>query len=127
MTRTRSPHSSSRRAAAHRRTCTTPRTPTGSAQVDAKGLLAKVDPATLANVPVQDSGLDHNWVGVTARISCMIYNTKLVSAAQLPRSIMELGSTEWAGKLGVDSGETDFWPLVDAVYQRQGSTSRSRG
>lgn len=92
------------------------------AQVDAKGLLAKVDPATLANVPVQDSGLDHNWVGVTARISCMIYNTKLVSAAQLPRSIMELGSTEWAGKLGVDSGETDFWPLVDAVYQRQGST-----
>ncbi|MGO9793165.1 MAG: extracellular solute-binding protein [Solirubrobacteraceae bacterium] len=90
------------------------------AKVDDNGLLAKVQPATLANIPVQDSAADHDWVGVTARVSCLIYNTSEVRAADLPTSILDLGDVEWEGKLGVDSGETDFWPLVDSVYQTHG-------
>ncbi len=93
------------------------------ALVDQDGLLAKVDPATLANVPAQDSAADHDWVGVTARVSCLIYNTRLVGAAQLPSSILDLAGLTWEGKVGVDSGETDFWPLVDSVFRSEGQTA----
>ena len=90
------------------------------ALVDAAGLLTKVDPSTLANVPRQDSAADGDWVGVTARVSCMIYNTKLLRRSQLPQSIIELEQPKWQGKIGLDSGETDFWPLVVSVDHAYG-------
>ncbi len=90
------------------------------AMVDERGLLAPVDASTRANVPAQDSAADGHWVGVTARVSCLIYNTELVKASQLPHSIIDLGGPHWYGKTGVDSGETDFWPLVDSVYRSKG-------
>ncbi len=90
------------------------------ALVDTAGLLAKVDPATLANIPAQDSAGDHDWVGVTARVSCLIFNTSEVKPQELPASIMGLAQLQWVGKLGVDSGETDFWPLVDSVVRHYG-------
>ncbi|MGO9899988.1 MAG: extracellular solute-binding protein [Solirubrobacteraceae bacterium] len=93
------------------------------ALVDQEGLLEKVDPATLANIPVQDSAADHDWVGVTARVSCLIYNTREVKVADLPSSILDLAQPDWVGKVGVDSGETDFWPLVDSVFRSGGRTA----
>ncbi len=90
------------------------------ALVDAAGLLAKVDPSTLANVPRQDSAADGDWVGVTARVSCMIYNTRELRRSQLPTSIIKLEQPIWQGKIGLDSGETDFWPLVVSVDKAYG-------
>jgi iron(III) transport system substrate-binding protein len=69
---------------------------------------------------VQDSGADHDWVGVSARVSCVIYNTSNVKRSQLPRSILDLAAPRWLGKIGIDSGETDFWPLVDSVLRSKG-------
>ena len=90
------------------------------ALVDAAGLLTTVDRSTLANVPRQDSAADGDWVGVTARVSCMIYNTKALRRSQLPRSIIDLEQPIWQGKIGLDSGETDFWPLVVSVDHTYG-------
>ena len=43
-----------------------------------KGLLASVDPSTLANTPSRFNSPDGKWVGVTARVSVMVYNTSLL-------------------------------------------------
>jgi iron(III) transport system substrate-binding protein len=90
------------------------------ALVDRDGLLAKVDPSTLAAIPSRDSAADGNWVGITARVSCLIYNTRAIKPSQVPTTIMQLADRKWYGKLGIDAGETDFWPVVDSVDKGSG-------
>jgi iron(III) transport system substrate-binding protein len=90
------------------------------ALADSRGLLAQVDPSTLAQVPRADSAADGRWVGVTARVSCLVYNTRALRPSQLPTSIMQLAEQKWRGRLGFDSGETDFWPLVVSVEHTYG-------
>jgi iron(III) transport system substrate-binding protein len=92
-------------------------------QLDDRGLLAKVDPATLADVPAADSAANGDWVGVSARVSCMVYNPSKVSAAQLPRSILDLANPQWKGKIEIAPSETDFWPLVSSVARTKGNAA----
>ncbi|GAA4401806.1 extracellular solute-binding protein [Tsukamurella soli] len=89
-------------------------------QLDQKGLLAKVDSATLAAVPKQDSAATGDWVGVSARISGLIYNTSKLTAAQLPKSIMDLADPAWKGRIEIAPAETDFWPVVSSVLHTYG-------
>ncbi len=51
--------------------------------LSAKGLLAKVTPATLASVPATDSGPNGDWVGVLARENVLAYNTGMVKEEDL--------------------------------------------
>jgi iron(III) transport system substrate-binding protein len=89
-------------------------------QLDQKGLLAKVDPATLASVPKADSAASGNWVGVSARISGITYNTGQLTSAQLPQSIMDLAGPAWKDKIEIAPSETDFWPVVSSVLHAYG-------
>lgn len=93
------------------------------AQLDQKGLLAPVNAATLANVPAADSAVNGNWVGVSARVSAMVYNPVKVSAAQLPTSVLGLADPKWKGKIEIAPGETDFWPIVSSVARADGQTA----
>jgi iron(III) transport system substrate-binding protein len=92
-------------------------------QLDDRGLLAKVDPATLANVPAADSAADGDWVGVSARMSVLAYNTKKLTPAQLPKSVMDLASPEWKGKIELAPTETDFWPIVSSIARAKGQAA----
>jgi iron(III) transport system substrate-binding protein len=85
------------------------------ARLDEKGLLAPIDAAALGQVPASDSATDHNWIGVSARVSTLVYNTNDLSPAQLPTSILDLADPKWKGKLDIAPSETDFQPLVTAV------------
>jgi len=49
-----------------------------------KGLLAAVDPSTLARVAAKYSSPAGDWVGVSARVSVIIYNPSLIAKSQLP-------------------------------------------
>ena len=89
-------------------------------QLDQKGLLDKVDAATLAAVPKQDSGATGDWVGVSARISGITYNTGKLTAAQLPKSVMDLAQPQWKGRIEIAPSETDFWPIVSSVRRTYG-------
>ena len=84
-------------------------------------LLAPADKATLAAVPAADSSPAGNWVGVTARISALVYNTKALKPSQLPTSVMDLANPKWAGKLGIAPGETDFQPIITSIADTYGS------
>jgi iron(III) transport system substrate-binding protein len=85
-----------------------------------KGLLAPVDPSTLANTPSRFNAPEGNWVGVSARVSVMVYNTSLLTAAELPKSVMELADPKWAGRIGLAGGETDFQPIVTSIARTYG-------
>ena len=85
------------------------------ALLDEKGLLAPIDAASLAAVPATDSATDHDWIGVSARVSELVYNTKDLTPAQLPTSVLDLADPKWKGKLDIAPSETDFQPIVTAV------------
>jgi iron(III) transport system substrate-binding protein len=85
-----------------------------------KGLLSAVDPSTLARTPTSYNSPDGDWVGVSARVSVLIYNPSLISRNQLPASVMQLADPKYQGKLAIAAGETDFQPIVTSVLKTYG-------
>jgi iron(III) transport system substrate-binding protein len=83
-------------------------------------LLAPVTPATLSLVPDRYSSPEHDWVGVSARVSVLIYNTSLVKPSELPTSILDLAKPVWAGRLALAPSETDFQPIITSVIKTYG-------
>jgi iron(III) transport system substrate-binding protein len=94
--------------------------PPALTMLDNKGLLAKVDAATLAAVPAADSSPKGDWVGVSAREAVFVYNTNLIQQSQLPTSVTDLASAGWRGKLGIAPSETDFTPVVTRMIAAHG-------
>ena len=80
-----------------------------------KGLLAKIEPSTLAKVPVEDSAADGTWVGVLSRENVLGYNPSMIKPADLPASIMDLAKPAWKGKIAIAPADADFLPLTSAV------------
>lgn len=91
-----------------------------------KGLLAPVDPSTLSNTPSRFNSPDGTWVGVSARVSVMVYNTSLLRPSELPTSVMELADPKWAGRIGIAGGETDFQPIVTSIARTYGEDAALR-
>jgi len=77
-----------------------------------QGLLAPVDASTLAKTASKYNSPQGDWVGVSARVSVLIYNPSLISESQLPTSVLQLANPEYKGKLAFAAGETDFQPVV---------------
>lgn len=86
-------------------------------------LLAPVDASTLGAVPSGYSSPSGNWVGVTARVSVLVYNSSDLKPSQLPSSVMDLASPKWAGKLGIAPGETDFQPIITSIADKYGDAA----
>jgi iron(III) transport system substrate-binding protein len=89
-------------------------------QLDERGLLSPVAAATLADVPAQYSAPTKDWVGVSSRVSALVYNSDALSPSQLPTSVLDLADPKWAGKLAISPGETDFQPIVTSVELQYG-------
>ncbi len=88
--------------------------------VDSKGLFAKVEDATLAQVPAQFSPADKDWVGFAARSTVFVYNPTQLKAADLPASIMDLSQPQWKDKVGISPAGADFQAIVSAVLALRG-------
>jgi iron(III) transport system substrate-binding protein len=91
--------------------------------LQAKGLLSAVAPATLASTPSRFNSPEGDWVGVSARVSVLIYNPSLISASQLPQHVSELAAPRYKGKLALAPGETDFQPIVTAYLHANGTAA----
>lgn len=85
-----------------------------------KGMLAKLQVSTLAKTPSRYDSAVGDWVGVSARVSVLIYNPRLIAKSQLPTTVLELADPKYAGKLALAAGETDFQPIVTSVYRAYG-------
>lgn len=88
--------------------------------LQSKGLLAKVDAGTLAKTRVVYDSPQHDWVGVSARVSVLIYNPSRIAKRQLPTSVLQLADRKYRGKLAFAAGESDFQPVVTAVEHAYG-------
>lgn len=85
-----------------------------------KGLLAPVNPATLALTPSQYNSSQGDWAGVSARVSVLVYNPSLIAKSQLPTSVLQLADPKYRGKLVFAPSETDFQPIVTSVLKTYG-------
>jgi iron(III) transport system substrate-binding protein len=85
-----------------------------------RGLLAKVDPSTLALTPTKYNSPEDDWVGVSARVSVLIYNPSLIKKSALPTTVLGLADSKYKGELAFAAGETDFQPIVTAVLKAYG-------
>lgn len=94
--------------------------------VDSKGLFAKVDPATLAQVPSQFSPANGRWTGFAARSTVLVYNTSKVEESELPTSIMELADRRWKGRISFSPSGADFQAIVSAVVEREGKAAAQK-
>jgi iron(III) transport system substrate-binding protein len=91
--------------------------------VDSKDLFAKVDDATLSQVPPQFSPADGRWTGFAARSTVLVYNTDKVTEAELPTSIMQLADPEWKGRISFSPSGADFQAIVSAVVDLKGEAA----
>jgi iron(III) transport system substrate-binding protein len=90
------------------------------------GFLAPVDAATLAAIPKRYDSAQGDWVGVSARVSVLVYNKSKLGRAKLPTSILELASPQWRSKVGFAPSETDFQPLLSAIEKLDGRAAAER-
>jgi iron(III) transport system substrate-binding protein len=88
-----------------------------------KGLLAPVEAATLARTPSKWNSARGDWLGVSARVSVLIYNPGLIKASELPSHVAELADPRYKGKLAFAAGETDFQPIVTSYARTYGETA----
>lgn len=86
-----------------------------------KGLLVPYQSPSAKDIPDLFVDKEHYWTGFGARARVLIYNTKLLSEADLPKSIFELTDAKWQGKVAL------AYPLfgttathVAAMYQTMG-------
>ena len=91
-----------------------------------KGMFAAVEPGTLAAVPPRYDSSTGRWVGVSARVSALVYNTTKLAPASLPGSVLELALPKWSGKVGFAPSETDFQPIVTAIIRLDGAAAAER-
>lgn len=88
--------------------------------VDQAGLLAPLDPATLAQVRNQFRPTSGDWVGFAARATVLAYNPSLIGQPELPASILDLADPRWKGQVAIASGGVDFQAIVSAVLALRG-------
>ena len=91
-----------------------------------KGLLSPVRSSTLAATPAKYNSPQGDWVGVSARVSVLVYNPRLISKSQLPTSVMQLADPRYQGKLALAAGETDFQPIVTSVLRAHGAAATEK-
>lgn len=90
------------------------------ALVQQAGLFAPVDPATLALVGPSYKPANGSWVGIAARSTVLAYDARVLTEAQLPKSIMDLADPAWKGRWAASPGGADFQAIVSAMLQLKG-------
>jgi iron(III) transport system substrate-binding protein len=86
-------------------------------------LLAPVDSSTLSRTPSKYDSPEGDWVGVSARVSVLIYNPKLIAKSALPTTALALADPKYRGKLALAAGETDFQPIVTSMARTYGTAA----
>jgi len=94
--------------------------------LQAKALLAPVYRSTLEHTPARYNSPQADWVGISARVSVIIYNPGLIQRNALPTHVLELADPRYKGKLAFAAGETDFQPIVTSVLRTYGKAATLR-
>ncbi len=93
------------------------------ALVEKAGLFAPVAADTLALVPAGFRPANGQWVGIAARSTVFVYNTKRLTPAQLPKSLLDLADPAWKGRWAASPSGADFQAIVGALLQLKGEAA----
>jgi iron(III) transport system substrate-binding protein len=88
--------------------------------LDAAGRLASLDDELIAAVPEGDAAADAGWVGLSGRVRTLVYNPELVDEADLPDSVLDLTSPEYAGRVAVAPTNGSFQDFVTVLRDQLG-------
>ncbi len=88
--------------------------------LDEAGRLAPLSDTTLDRVAEEFRATDGNWVGITARVRVLVYNTELVDEADLPTSVLDLTDPSYKGRVGVAPSNGSFQDFVTAMRSELG-------
>lgn len=90
------------------------------ALVQRAGLFAPLDRSTidLIDSPFVPEG--GKWAGIAARSTVLTYDTRKLSDAQLPASIMDLADSAWKGRWAAAPAGADFQAIVSAILLLKG-------
>jgi iron(III) transport system substrate-binding protein len=89
-------------------------------------LLAKLPAPILGQLPPREQSPAGDWIGIALRVSSLAYDPARVSAAELPRSVLQLGQPAWKGKIAVAPTDSDFPPVVGAIVATYGKAAATR-
>jgi iron(III) transport system substrate-binding protein len=89
-------------------------------------LLAPVDPATIAQVDPAYVPSSHEWVGIAARATVLVYNPSKIAESELPASIMDLAEPKYAGRWSAAAGGADFQAIVSAILATKGEEATTK-
>ena len=92
-------------------------------QVDNAGLFAKLDAATLEQVPDQFRPSTGTWTGIAARSTVLVYDKRKLNESQLPASMLDLAKPEWKGRWAASPSGADFQAIVSALLQLKGEAA----
>lgn len=91
--------------------------PGGLGAVADAGLLATLPADLLDQVDARFADPDGEWVGVSGRARVVVYNTNLLSEADLPTSIEGFTDPIWNGRIGLPPTNGSFQTMVTAMRQ----------
>ena len=95
----------------------------GMVLVDSAGLLEKLPQDILDEVPTALRPSSGNWTAIAARSTVFAYNAALLTADQLPKSILDLADPSWKGKWAASPTGADFQAIVSAILALKGETA----
>ncbi|WP_018348990.1 iron ABC transporter substrate-binding protein [Longispora albida] len=92
----------------------------GLGAVAKAGLFAALPKDVTSKVPAEYRAANDQWVGVTGRSRVLVYNSDLVQAADLPKTVFDLKDPRWKGKIGIAPTNGSFQSFVTAIRVSQG-------
>ncbi|HLJ07784.1 MAG TPA: extracellular solute-binding protein [Acidimicrobiia bacterium] len=94
--------------------------------LQSKHLLAALGAGAGATTQPRYDSDDGDWVGISARVSVLVYNPSLIKPSALPTSVLRLADPRYRGLLALAPGETDFQPIVTSVLRAEGKAATLR-
>src|ERR1044071_1998963 len=86
-----------------------------------EGLLEEFWSPQLTNIPAQAIPKHRHYVADRLNFFTIAYNTKLVKPDEVPNSYQDLLHPRWAGRLGIEASEVDwFGAMVKAMGEAKG-------
>jgi iron(III) transport system substrate-binding protein len=92
--------------------------PGGLGAVD--GLLAELPSDILNSVPEWARDPESKWVGTSGRARVVVYNTDMLTEADLPDSIEDFAKPEWKGRIGWAPTNGSLHAMITAMRQEWG-------
>jgi len=79
------------------------------------GLFATLPDDVSGAVPAGFTSTDGSWVGITGRARVVVFDGDELTADELPDTIAEYVTDEWAGRLGVAPGNASLQSFITAL------------